>query len=141
MHFRRDFNKVAQQQFGGVCDQDCTAILLKVPSKWFLVTVVGSARRVTRHMAQILAPHYAARIQSPPDFGQFPRTRLFLFSFLPLLPPLETTAGKGSFTVTWRAYIFFLVKLASRRFLDRVDKKFTYCIKILYYCIKISFRF
>lgn len=55
MHFQRDFNKVSQKQFRGVCDQDCTVILLKVPSKWFLATAVGSVRRVTRHMAQILA--------------------------------------------------------------------------------------
>lgn len=33
----RDPGKLSQQQFQ-VCDQDCTVILLKVPSKWFLAT-------------------------------------------------------------------------------------------------------
>ena len=111
MHFQRDFNKVSQQQFRGVCDQDCTAILLKVPSKWFLATVVGSARRVIRHMAQILAPHYAARIQSPPDFGQFSRTRLFYSRSCPLLLFQTAACKKEVLTVARSEHIFFLAEL------------------------------
>lgn len=135
MHFQRDFNKVSQQQFRGVCDQDCTAILLKVPSKWFLATVVGSARRVTRHMAQILAPHYAARIQSPPDFGQFPRTRLFII--LALANASSIPSGRLKKKVLAEEHIFPSKTCLSAIF-DRVNKKCIYCIKILIVSFNIN---
>jgi hypothetical protein len=65
-----DSDKVPLRQFRGVCDQDCTAILLKVPSKWFPATVVGSARRVTRHMGQILpAPSHVTQREFDPLLG------------------------------------------------------------------------
>lgn len=100
MHSQRDFNKVSQQQFRGVCDQDCTVILLKVPSKWFLATAVGSARRVTRHMGQILAP-----VRSTNSIPFWFRTILRVFFLFYSCHFLRFKRRKTFFT-TCKTYIF-----------------------------------
>lgn len=81
MHFQQDFNKVSQKQFRGVCDQDCTVILLKVPSKWFLAMARVSLKGHSTYGPDP-GTHYAARIQSPPDFGQFFEHAFYFYFFL-----------------------------------------------------------